>query len=101
MRTKWLRPAAILFSLLGMISAGCGAPPADEVESGVSGAGAALPDKAPAMIKNTGTIEEVSRQCYLDGCTNLHQACRCSNTGWSGFCGVGLVHPGCVYCICD
>jgi hypothetical protein len=101
MKNQWILSAAALFSLAGMISVGCAAP-VDEATADAPVTTEASSDGALTGAADVGTATEaLTDQCYRDGCRNLHQACRCRNTGWRGFCGVGMVHPGCVYCICD
>jgi hypothetical protein len=60
------------------------APPADQTQS----------DEALLSAANKIT--------YYDGCKKVHQACRCQNTGWAGYCGTRIDWPDIiVLCVCN
>jgi hypothetical protein len=94
MATRWIMAAAALLSVAGLIGVGNAAQgnvaSMDAPVSGTASEDAVLTE-APST----------SYECYVDGCRRPHQACRCHNTGWAGYCGTGPHHPGCLYCRCN
>ncbi len=58
---------------------------------------AAQPAKADQPGK--GQLSGPRETNTVDGCHYPGQHCRCSNTGWYGYCDYGPVHRG-VYCHC-
>jgi len=108
MKTSSILWAAAMLSLAGVIS-GSYAAPADAATVDDSAAAEASADKALdegtvseplAEAPEEGTASE-PLACMLDTCRYVHDWCRCSNTGWWGYCDWGPHRPGCIYCHCD
>jgi hypothetical protein len=97
---------AILF---GSASAYAEGEPAAEVETGTAplqsangAAGQAANTAQPAAQSEAEMLACPKGVTCYDGCTNVHQACRCQNTGWAGYCDVTEIMPDIILsCVCD
>lgn len=113
--------AFLKLAVLAVMFGGCGAPEeVDKTPSAVQESataapiGAASSDTAaaatdaaagPAQSTQGGSVntertpEIPADTMTTDGCHYPKQHCRCSNTGWYGYCAYGPMKPG-LYCHC-
>jgi hypothetical protein len=61
----------------------------------------AIPQRIAILVVSCAVVLPLSSaEANWDGCQKPHQACRCGNTGWAGYCDYGPHHEG-LYCRCD
>jgi hypothetical protein len=90
--------ASMILSLSAVAETPTENPRGTEESSSAQDAGAATPEES---TESTTAPLEARWSCRMDYCNSPHDSCTCSNTGWSGYCGTGPHHPGCLYCRCD